>query len=721
MKPNYLLAACVVFLSAFLLFQIQPIIAKVILPLHGGTAAVWTTCMMFFQIVLLAGYAWAHYCQSVNGRAVHLALLFGAVVCAFWLLPHTTQLIKHPQLSPNLGMNTEIVLTLAVYIGLPFFVLASTGPLVQSWLGNSVSKNKTYRLYAYSNAGSMLGLLTYPFVIERLCGVTQQIRLWTVGFALFSTGLTIIAIKSRRQKIERKFDHTETHLSATQPPGKAKSLVAKGIFWVILAMTSSMLLLSTTNYLCQEVTSSPLLWIVPLSLYLLSFIICFDSPRWYVPQVWTITFGAAAVSAIILIHLGSFAGLGLQVAGLSLVCFSGSMVCHGELAATKPNTERLTAFYLYVALGGALGGVFVSLAAPVLFVGFYEFQISLILTGGLSLLNVARHHFYSEQRIELRGLRLSTVAVIATLLLSLLSSFWSLSEEFKIWKSDGVIFYGRNEYGLTRVVVNANTRNFISGRTVHGTQLIDPDLELKRAGYYREGSGVEVAFEGMRAIDEEGELKIAVLGLGAGAMATWFNEGDEVDFYEINPMVVEVAKNYFSFLDKSPGKKEVFVGDGRIELQRRKRSESGKYDLIFMDAFASDSIPVHLLTEEAVGVYLENLNRKGVIVFHITNHFVDLRPIVLHHIDQQQLRYTYIQHQPASDSAKTEWIIVGREPSFFESDVVRPLTVELTGVRPIGWTDDFASVVSQLKWSASIDWEAVKSANSNVKSNDKTN
>lgn len=706
MNLKYLLAAFVVFSSAFLLFQIQPMIAKIILPIHGGTASVWTTCMMFFQFVLLAGYGWAHCCETLLRRfrlRLHLVLLVAGILCSVLLLPEATRLTETPPTNFDGNMTVQILQTLFAYVGLPFFLLASTGPTIQSWIADNYSNDQTYRLYAYSNFGSILGLVSYPFVFERFFGVSNQIMLWATGYVIFAIAVTALVFVLKLPR-----GRPDSEIPPETESTKANWSFRSTASWIGLAAIASSVFLATTNYLCQEVASTPLLWVVPLSLYLLSFVICFDSPRWYVALPWSCLFAVTAIGSVLLVHLGSYAGFGLQTIIYSLACFSGCMICHGELALSRPDSKNLTRFYLAVSIGGALAGFLVSVVAPKFFNGFYEFQVSLLLVAVIAFSASIHKVFASSRSLSNRAF---AGAVSIGLLLSILACFWSLQEELGIANQDNFLFRGRNEYGLTRVKQNDFAREFISGRTVHGTQLNAPEFQMAHSGYYQRGSGVQVAFEGMRAIKPNQKLKIAVLGLGAGAMATWFHENDDADFYEINPMVVDVANNYFSFLQKSKGKKQLIVGDGRIEMLRRSSDpDLGKYDLIFMDAFASDSIPIHLLTAEAIDIYLENLTKNGVVVFHITNHFIDLLPVLMGHVERKQMSFSYVVNRSGTNSSGTRWLILGRDESFFSTQIVSKSSTAVPDSELVNWTDDHASIVGQINWNANINWQAIKSA-----------
>ena len=715
-----------ILISAFLLFQIQPLIARLILPTFGGTSAVWTTCMMFFQVTLLLGYLYAHLLRQLlsptRAWIFHAIVLLTTGAVTAWLFrptmfayltgPESSESIL-PSLSTGFSMTGSITIILACTIGLPFLVLSSTGPLIQAWQATTHDDRSPYRLYALSNAASLLALVSYPFLIEPWVSLDYQQTAWTIGFLAFC----IFCFWSGRQSIA--FDHWH---QAGEGKVEPISWLAR-LGWIILPMTASIVLLATTNLMCQEVASIPFLWILPLTLYLVSFIVCFERPELYRRRPWMLLLGMGTVVSILLFHLDVNAGLTLQVAGLSGVCFFCSMVCHGELERSKPHVGDLTSFYLWVAAGGALGGVLVAVAAPLLFDGFYEFHFGLAISLLFALAAIYRCLMRDRQSRTDSDLpspgqtgwnRLATIATGCVLLVGLAATACSLVYFLDPAYHQGLVFRGRNEYGLTTIVDRDGYRQFINGRVLHGGQNLDAKHRLEHNAYYVPGSGVAVAFDGYRWIQSQADndnpagLKVGVLGLGAGAMCTWLEEQDSIVFYEINPMVHQVAQEHFSYLDAAPGHKEVLLGDGRVLMQQDlDRCQPREFDLLFMDAFASDSIPVHLLTEESIGVYLDELDPQGTLVFHISNHFIDLLPVLLQHAETYQLTPLLIDTS-SGDQRGTSWVMLTRNSRFIDAPMVRSAICPLPEhVQLVRWTDDYSSVAAQLKWSARVDWDAV--------------
>ena len=707
-----------IFLSAFLLFQIQPMIARLILPWFGGTAAVWTTCMMFFQIVLLGGYLYAHVLQKtfkpLSAWAIHVSIL--AIAAAL------TSVIPAESLKPSGDEHLTIAIlkVLAVSIGLPFFALSTTGPLVQAWQSITHRDKSPYRLYALSNLGSMIALLSYPFLIERWLPLADQAMIWTFGFFLF----TVFCCFSGWQTLKYSAwidGGGETPLNSrlsVSDQGLAAPGMVRIISWTVLAMTASVVLLATTNLLCQEVASFPFLWILPLVLYLASFIICFDRPALYRRSVFTPLLILGTVVSIVLVHLDVLAGLGLQVAGLATVCFAASMTCHGELERIKPTSKYLTSFYLWISVGGALGGVFVCLLAPNWFDGFYEFHIGLVISLIVALTAILLPSFRSQPA---GAKQTGAIALAFGLFVALGIVACSLTYFLDPSYHNGVVFRGRNEYGLSSVLDDGQTRRFINGRIDHGVQSLEPDQEMEpgSVGYYVEGSGVAVAFQSLRE-QSEGGLRAGVVGLGAGAMASWLQPGDEMIFYEINPMVEQIAREHFTFLSQTKGNCEVVLGDGRIQLQRQlEESGSLDLDLLFMDAFASDSIPVHLLTAESIDLYFKHLRSDGILIIHITNRFIDLRPVLFQHASDLGIDPILIDCQPEGQTVKTRWVLLTRNQQVHQSSFVAKAKSQWpSGIKSLRWTDDFGSIASLLDWSAGVDWEKIR--NSQIESSRST-
>ena len=711
-----------IFLSAFLLFQVQPIIARFILPWFGGTAGVWTTCLMFFQILLLMGYLYSHLLRKFltpkQSLIVHSVVLIGAAIFSGIVPPESMQ----PEGSENLTIS--IVKVLLITVGLPFFALSTTGPLVQAWQNCSHYHQSPYRLYALSNVGSMLALVTYPFLVERFFKLAQQAQIWTIAFVVFA----VMCIASGLQAVrfgDWHLDIEDESSGEPQPAGESAFGESFGngrdsiganetnvepwrpIVWVILSMAASIVLLATTNLMCQEVASVPFLWILPLSLYLLSFIICFDRPGMYRRAIFLPMLLVGSVISIAVVHLNVLAGFGLQIVGLSLACFGASMTSHGELERMKPDARHLTSFYLWISVGGALGGVFVCVVAPHVFTNFCEFHIGIMICLFVSLWMLYHHSQTKKPTPSLIGLGAVGLCIGVTLAMYATSLLFFLDPGYQ----KGVVYRGRNEYGLAAVedVEEDQYRRFVNGSIEHGGQSLLPDQKMKHISYYVPGSGVGVAFESYRSQSKE-PLNIGVLGLGAGAMTTWAKEGDSIVFFEINPIVKDIAEKYFSFLSDSPAKTSVVLGDGRIQLQKL-LIESGPagYDLLFMDAFASDSIPVHLLTRECMEMYFKHLKPDGILIAHITNRFIDLRPVVLKHAEDLGLTPLLVNYESEDKKVQTRWVLLTRNDRVIHSDVVRQFQSEFSDdTKRILWTDDYASVAALLDWSANIDWEQIQ-------------
>jgi hypothetical protein len=701
-----------IFLSAFLLFQIQPIVAKFILPWFGGTSTVWTTCMMFFQVFLLLGYFYAHLLRRLFtprlAWSVHLGLLVAASLVAVWL-----RAIPPDSLKPDGGENLTfaIVKLLTITLGLPFLVLASTGPLVQAW--HSISHGgRTYRLYAVSNLGSMLALLTYPFLFERIFRLYDQANIWTGGFILFA----VLCAASGWQTAGRTSWVGSTPSDEIENSKFYEINGFRILIWIVLAMSPSIMMMATTNLMCQEVASIPFLWILPLSLYLVSLIICFDRPAIYRRIVFTPLLIASSVIAVLIVHAGNQLSLLPQVLGLAVVCFSCSMCCHGELERCKPPTRHLTLYYLMVAVGGALGGLFVVAVAPRIFVEFNEFHVGLLASLGIVLTTtlVDARAASARRTFSVWATSLGTVIAIACVICSFI---FLIDPGFH----PGLLARERNEYGLVQVFEKPLCewdkslsserdelyRVMINGRTVHGGQLVKGPDKMKPSGYYVQGSGPSLAIEVLRADPaRKGQgLNIGVIGLGTGSLVTWGQPQDRFWFYEINPLSDRLAREYFTYLDESKNQCQVIIGDGRIQLERQ-LSQVGplEFDVLFMDAFTSDSIPVHLMTRESFKLYWQHLRDDGILVAHITNRFVDLRPVVYSLAVESGYTPILIEHAVGTQY-QTRWVLITKNQRVLESELITSARLPWPEkMRSIVWTDDFASLAQVVDWSFSLDW-----------------
>ncbi|REK11896.1 MAG: hypothetical protein DWQ37_12800 [Planctomycetota bacterium] len=674
-----------IFLSAFLLFQVQPLIGKLILPWFGGTPAVWTACMLFFQILLLGGYSYAHLVTSrLPARplaAVHGVLLLASLV----FLP--VQLGEGWKPTGEEIPLLQILGLLLATIGLPYFLLSTTGPLLQASFHRETG-HTPYRLYALSNIGSLLALLTYPFVFEPQLTLRVQRLAWSGGYALFvALGLwSAVALL-------RFWQPAHTPEPDLAEPDAERPAASRILLWLALAACGSLMLLATTNQLCQEVTSVPFLWVLPLSLYLFTFIICFDHERWYHRSTFLVLLAVAVALAAYALVEGAGMGIYQQLAIYSLTLFVCCMVCHGELVLTKPAPRYATLFYLMVSAGGALGGVLVAVVAPLVFNGYWEYPLGLVATIGLAFLATLKH---SEKKIIIP--RSAWVVAGGVVLLVSLSVGLVLGRTAQI---ESTLAASRNFYGVLRVHRNSGydrlepRDRLLNGTIEHGTQFLDDDKRDWPTTYYGHDSGVGLAIE-HHPRAAEGPLRIGVIGLGCGTLAAYGREGDTIRFYEINPEVIRISDEYFTYRKDSPAEIDVALGDARITLENELADGQGQqFDVLVIDAFSSDSIPMHLLTKEAVALYLEHLKPDGILCIHVSNHYLELESVVLGIV--RELGWACVTIDTSGVESRgtngATWVLVTRNWEFLGDPVVSQAsrsTLPKTG--PIVWTDDYGSL-----------------------------
>jgi len=701
---KYLLAPTI-FLCAFLLFQVELIVGKELLPWFGGAPAVWTTCLLFFQCVLLTGYAFAHMLSSrgtprrqvtwhciAAGSSLILLLLLGLL----WPSPITPGASWKP--TPGGDPLMQLAGLLLVSVGIPFFVLAGSGPLIQRWSLASRPGRSPYRLYALSNAGSLLGLLSYPFVVEPLLALRDQALVWTGLYCLFALGLFLCArlFLTVASSAAPADPAAERSASAGEPaaPGPPPADV---ILWGALAAVGSALLLATTNHMCQDTAVIPLLWVLPLSLYLLTFILCFSRegiyPRWLFPPLFC---GAFGLSAYVL-GQELAASLPLQIASDAAVLFTGCMVCHGELVRAKPAEHQLTGFYLAVAAGGAAGAVAVAVGAPRLFTGFWEFQISLVAVGVLFLAALLRdRHSFLWKSPVLIGAGLAVLVVSGGGVLLRLAT----------GSDTRTVFAVRNFYGLLRVQEDsAGTYvKLLHGRITHGFQYTDSALALLPTSYYSRESGVGLAIDNHP--NRARGLRIGVVGMGTATLAAYVREIDTIRFYEINPAIPRLSAGpapWFRYLSRCPGRVEVAMGDARLTLERELAERGPKmFDVLALDAFSSDAIPVHLLTEEAFDLFLRRLREPGgILAVHISNRYLDLVPVVHGYAERRGLPSVMISAEEDDQGGWTsDWILIARSDSVFSAGPIADAATpwDSTSYHPVRpWTDQYSNIISVLR------------------------
>ncbi|MFN6360178.1 MAG: spermidine synthase [Burkholderiales bacterium] len=680
--------ALTIFLSAFLLFLVQPLIAKQILPWFGGSASVWNTCMLFFQTLLLAGYAYAdRSVQHLNAKRqviLHAVLLVLSLLC----LPIIASESWKPQ-----GDEDPIIRILGLLvatIGLPYALLSTTTPLIQAWYWQSFKQAVPYRLFALSNAASLAALLGYPTLIEPFFGGRQTALVWSVGYAIFALLCIWVGWKSisapaslsstvEGRSLAPQSHEDESAAGKTQQGSTQSPPLSARLAWIVLSALGSAVLLAVTNHLTQNISSVPFLWVLPLALYLITFIICFDRPGWYHRGFWGV---AAAISLPVMVYfadsLALFQVSGLYAAGLFAVC----MFCHGELASLKPHPSQLTRFYLAMSLGGALGALSIAIGAPMLLSGYYELHITLAV---IALVLLWRS--FDSTWIW----RFSSAGLVAAVLFLVHDGL----EAYRL----GIREMERNFYGVVRTrdyPSEPGFRYMLHGAINHGGQLQGEPFEMMPATYYSPNSGYGRLFQAM----PEGPKRVGLIGLGAGALAAYAQSGDQWVIYEINPAVVDLAKKEFSFLDRMKAPYEIVLGDGRLALEREAPRQ---YDVLAVDAFSGDSIPIHLVTKEAMAAYVKHLAPGGVIVFQATNRFVDLPPVAKRLADAFGLEAVLVEDSPQFTTGPERWYLhtdqiimtknkdVLKHPAFKEA---KPISL-----RPdVGvFTDDHSNLLRILK------------------------
>ncbi len=757
------LYAVTILLSAFLLFQVQPVIAKIILPWFGGSAAVWTTCLLFFQVVLLLGYLYTHllvrYLKPRAQTGLHIALLTASLLAL--------RVYPNPSWKPSgtADPGFAILGLLAVTVGLPYFLLSATGPLLQAWYARQFQGAVPYRLYALSNAGSMFALLSYPFLFEPVTTSHQQAAIWSAAYVGFLALCIWTAARAGRA--------VETPQPAPAPEaaiGNGAPRAREYAFWLLLPTCASVLLLAISNHISQNVAAIPFLWVLPLSLYILSFILCFDGRGWFRYRRYPHLPLMAILLAGMALALGEIENAAIElVAGLfAFGLFACCMVCHGELAHLKPHPRYLTQYYLTISAGGALGGFLVGFVAPRLFHSNYELAVGMALCAAVSLAALANQPSPGWMRHLVPGLQLLPVS-LALLLLGYLGSLyrdqllacvhgavrlfarnWLPSGDFDTtmlllillwltgtslvlkrglrlgWVSEqgmmpfavelltlmliGYLGYevghantgyrrmARDFYGTLKVSDIGSpedldyTRVLLHGTINHGEQFLIPARRRWPTTYYAEESGVGLAIRDKQRPDSP--MRVGVIGLGTGTTAAYGRAGDDYRFYEINPQVRDIAASDFTFLSDCPCRAEVTIGDARLSLESEPPQN---FDVLAVDAFSGDSIPVHLLTREAMQLYFRHLKPDGILAVHISNRHLDLAPVV----DSVSLATGHIARLVANPGdenravLRAEWVLV--PASGFDGDLKarsRPI-VPTRRVRL--WTDDYSNLFQILQ------------------------
>ncbi|MGM0556083.1 MAG: spermidine synthase [Myxococcota bacterium] len=728
--PSRHLYASTLFLSAALLFVVQPLAARMLLPTFGGSPAVWNTCMVFFQLMLLGGYVWAHLTDrwlGVRGQAVAHAVV---VAAALFFLPFDIPL-EGVQASEQ--PVRKLLWLLTISLGVPFFCLSATAPMLQRWFSftDDPTADDPYHLYAASNAGSLAVLLAYPVAIEVLWGAQGQALGWTIGFGVFVAAITVCA----RVMWSATRGDDDAKSRPQHEAGEATSLAwADRGRWTLYAFIPSSLMLGVTSYITTDIAAVPLIWIVPFVLYLLTFILAFAKVEPVPQKVFAWVAPPLLVPMVVFFNqpvtISAFAVISLHLG----VFFVLAMLYHGRLAETAPSTEHLTEFYFWLSLGGALGGVFNALIAPLAFDLLLEYPLVLMLAalaiprepleklplklkpglqvGAAGLVMAAITGYLIDGR-EFDDLFFSVIVgygavivavVVAALKPRVFGVLYVIAGIIAIVNSqrgDAQIYVERSFFGSNAVVEKGDLRVMYNGVTKHGGQLMADGYQNTPITYYSAGSPMDQAFKATS--DGASPPPVGVIGLGVGTIAAYARPEQPVTFYEIDPVVVDIAEEYFTYLKDSPGKVEVEVGDGRILVDR---APEGHFGLLIVDAFSSDSIPIHLATREAIAMYVDRLRDDGILLFHISNKFVDLAPALANITDE--LGYVAYQNwheateadfdHPDASVATSVWIAIAPD-----RDAATPLTrrgdwdrLEPDASKPT-WTDNYSNIVELLK------------------------
>jgi hypothetical protein len=651
---------------------------RYILPWFGGGPAVWTGCLLFFQTCLLAGYAYAHWLGARSnvrwqGR-VHVGLLAASLL----LLPIAPRADLW-KLGSTADPVIRILILLTVTVGGPYVLLSSTTPLLQRWFTLGGGSGSPWRLYALSNFGSFLGLLAYPFVFEPFLRLRTQGWIWSGAYLLFVIACAWTAWRVRAS--------TSLESPASDPSETARPSVVTALFWLGLSACGSIVLVATTNQISEDIAVSPFLWVAALAIYLLTFVLAFESSRFYRRTFFAVAAGVAAPVACMLQAASIGLSLRLQLALYLAAQFIVCMLCHGELARSRPSPRYLTQFYLTIAAGGALGGAFVALVAPRIFTEFRELPIGL--AGGclLGFAGWLRAGALSEWTRSNLAVRVPLMALLIGGLTAIVAS----GTGGKI----GAAASARNFYGILRVMErfddNGAFRELQHGRTRHGIEYVAPAQRDWPTTYYGPHSGIAMA---LNALDQPNR-RIAVVGLGTGTLTAWGRAGDTFRFYEINPDVEPIAQSWFSFLRDSHARTEVVLGDARIELGRELAAgRSQDFDLIAVDAFSGDSIPMHLLTAECADIYRRRLTPGGVLALHISNRVLNLDPVARGMA--RYLGWTAVQVISGDDDktgeSSSRWVLMTADARFLERAGLSQRSSAWSNRAPITWTDDFASL-----------------------------
>ena len=722
-----LLFSATLCISAGLLFWVQPLIAKTLLPILGGAPAVWNTCLLFFQSMLLVGYLYAvassRWLSLRSQAAVHVALL---LLIAIYLLRSPAHAPVLTALQPD-HPTRWLLQNLLISIGPPFFILSASNPLLQSWfsrLRHHLAVDP-YFLFAASNAGSLIALVAFPLVLEPNLGLSEQYHFWRVGFAVLITLACVIALALK--PLASVTTDVAPQISAKKLP------VLQRLRWLALAFVPSSLMIGVTTFITTDVASVPLLWVIPLALYLLTFVLAFSKRQLVSPASLNRPMMVAALVVILILASGATEPAWVLILANLGFFFVAAMMCHGQLANDRPAVAHLPEYYLWIALGGALGSCFNVLIAPVLFTSIVEYPLAIVIACMLQRTETEQSSFGPRDVIYPLAVYILTISLAALVTYSrpsssifslfivlgvpliLINHFFRarplrfglglcavmLASVFYNGLTDRTIHTVRNFFGTSRVTIDSTGRinSLYSGNTVHGRQFVEQSRHCEPLSYHHENGPLGQVMAVFNAAPAN--PRVAVIGLGVGAMASYSQPDQEWTFYEINPDVIKLARNsrYFTYLqDCARGSLRIVEGDARLNLQN---APAGHYGLIVLDAFSSDAIPVHLVTQQALDLYLSKLADGGILAFHISNRSLDLKPILADLADSRKLEcIAFDDLKPSSLEGKdpSQWVVMARAAPEISNLSINSQWQRLNGHGGRVWSDDFSNILRAIRW-----------------------
>jgi hypothetical protein len=669
-----LLYGFTVFLGAFLLFLVEPMAAKQLLPVLGGSSAVWLTSLVFFQITLLLGYLYAHWLTRTPTQSWRNQIYLASLAIAIILI--ATQRLLPANLSYGSDHPvTTIFITLTLTIGLPFLLLSSTSPLLQIWFLRVNGGTVPYRLFALSNAGSLLALIAYPFVVEPNLTLKLQRTLWSFGFVLYAGFCVVLARQARITP--------QPEVSDSEPTTPQTAALTKWL-WFLLPMAAAMQLSAVTQHLTVNIAAIPLLWMLPLAAYLLTFILAFEFPSLYPRGI------VVRLLVVMLAALGyaiSKTDVSLPI-GIAIIfflteAFLACLFCHAEACALRPyRSAETTLFYLLIAAGGAVGTFFIGILSPLIFSANYDLAISFFVTALLAVA-VTWNDGWPQRLLW------STASALLLFFAIMLHTAYGHDAILEV----------RNFYGTLRVKQLPTNhgdieRMLLNGTIQHGTQLFAPGLTRTPTTYYADDSGIGLA---LRNCCDDRPRNIGVIGLGTGTLATYGTAKDHIRFYEINPLVRPIAQNLFTYLRDSPAQITFADGDARTSLTRESPQN---FDVLAIDAFSGDAIPLHLLTTQAIALYKRHLAPNGVLAFHVSNQYLNLPPEIAQLANAANMQSKLIESQPDESlgAFRSTWVLLTTSPTFFSRpEIANAATATPTDPRLHPWTDDYSSILPILQ------------------------